>query len=327
MNQKMTERENLFHVLNRTGKAEWVPVAEDCYFTVAPAVIADRPDISDEKGGYDWFGMHWTYDKLAGACTPTLDHPRVISDITKWEEQMVLPDLEKIDWAAAAEKELEGLDREERALRVITESGPFERLWQLIGIEDSYMAMYDEPEAFKALIDVLSDFRIRIAAKVAEYYKPDLFLTMDDIGSAHSPLISMDMYREFIKPADAKLVKAITDLGMIPIYHSCGCMQVFVGDLVEIGSKVINPLQGGINDQEAVEAKYGDVVVFENCLDNLCSLPDTSEADIRAEVRRVIDLFGPKQNVILLPAGFLMPPENRAIIMDESRKYGGSPKA
>jgi uroporphyrinogen-III decarboxylase len=323
----MTERENLFHVLNRTGKAEWTPLAEDCYFSVCPSVTMDRPSYENPKSGCDWFGVHWTYDEAANAYTPSPGYPYVISDITKWEEQLVLPNLDALDWETAAEKDLKNLDRAEKALRIKTESGPFERLWQLYGIENTYTAMYDEPEAFKALIHVLADFRIRVAEKTAKYYKPDIYMTMDDIGGAFGPLISPRMYRELIKPADRKIVGAIGDLGMMPLYHSCGCIQAFMEDLVEMGAKIINPLQGGINDQIAIEAMYGDAVVFENCMDNnLICFETTKEEDIRAEVRRVIDIFWPKQNIIVLTP-YILPPKNFEIIIEEAGVYGGGPRA
>ena len=205
-------------------------------------------------------------------------------------------------------------------LRILTESGPFERLTHLTGYEEAFVSMYTEPDAFKELIGVLADFRMRLMEKIALHYKPDLIMTMDDLGSSTGPLLSIDMYRELIKPADSKVLKAIKDRGVYAIYHSCGHMQEFIEDLIEMGADMITPLQGGVNDHVYVQDKYGDRVVFEGCISSFVCMDHASEEDIRNEVRRVIDTFSAKKNYVL--STIMFNERNAEIIFDEGQKYG-----
>jgi hypothetical protein len=289
----MTERENLAHVLRRDGKARWLPIVDDCLQPLMSSPDMDRPVFGTD--GFDWFGCHWTHDPILRGYVQTPSCPFPLSDIGEWRKQVRFPDLDAPDWQTAAHEDLARFDRKNKMLFIKTESGPFERLHQLYGFENAFIAMYDEPEAFWELLDALTEFRIGLYHKIGRYYQPDLVIMMDDLGSGNGPLLSLDMYRTFIKPFDARIVEAIHRIGAFAVYHSCGNMQVFIQDLLEIGADVLHPFQGGINDQEKAEADYGNKVVFCNCLDNLVHLPETSEEALRQEMRRVMNLFWKKR--------------------------------
>ncbi len=313
----MTERENLLHVLKKTGHAKWAPIQSDCTLTLIPSPVGDRPEPGID--GYDWFGCHWTYDKIIQGFAQTPGHPLPLTDLSKWREQIVFPDLDMLDWETGTKRDLEGFDREDKALFIFTDSGPFERFFQLYGIAETYIALYEEPELFLEVMDALADFRIRLYNKFAEYYKPDIILTMDDLGSSRGPLMSLDCYRKFIKPFDKRVVQSIKNNDIFVLYHSCGCMEAFIGDLIEIGVDMINPLQGGINDQEKAEATYGDKVIFCGGLDNIVQLENITEDKLRDEMRRVLNLFWKKKNILVQIHTVIQ--KNTDILLDEARKY------
>ena len=287
---------------------------------VIPAPDRDRPD--NCRDGYDWFGCYWRFDNQTQGYVQPLDRPFPLTDLCKWREQVKFPDLDALDWEEGSRKDLEGHDASKYLLQIRTESGPFERLHQLYGFENAFIAMYDEPEAFLELMGALADFRIRLFRKIAQYYPADLMLTMDDLGSSRGPLMSLDMYRRFIKPFDARIIQALRDLGVFVVYHSCGSMEAFIPDIIEMGADIINPLQGGINDQKSVEAEYGDRIIVSNGLDNIVHLPSTTEDELRAEVRRVMDIFWEKKNLIVLPNSYV--PGYPDIILDEAKKFNMS---
>jgi len=314
----MTERENLFHVLKMTGKAQWAPIMTDCARILTPSPIGDRP-MPVGTNDYDWFGCHWSYDKELEGYMQTPGYPLPLTDLSKWKEQIKFPDLDALDWEAGAKSDLEGLDREKLALHIFTDSGAFERFSQLYGIAESYMALYEEPELCLEIMDALTDFRIRMYDKIATYYKPDMVVVMDDLGSSNGPLISLEMYREFIKPFDKKIIQSIHDNGIYVMYHSCGCVENFIEDLIEIGADAIHPLQGGVNDQEKIESLYGDKIAFCCCLDNLVHMDSSSEEDVRSEMRRVLNLFWDKKNIIVQPKSYI--PQNVKYLLDEARRF------
>jgi hypothetical protein len=307
------------HVIERTGKAQWIPVKEDCCLTIIPSAVHDRPTPVGVDGE-DWFGCKWYFlSDVRGYTMNPAESP--LKDITRWTEDVKFPNLDNYDWENSAKTDLKDFNRDEKILSVFQESGPFERLHQLMGFGEAFLAMYEQPDEFLELMDAITDFKVELAKKICEYYKPDLLMTMDDLGCNLGPLLSLDMYREFIKPFDKRVIQAIHEGGAKALYHSCGKMQDFTGDLIEIGADILHPFQGGINDQSAIQKKYGDKVLFEDCLDNaVIHDPKATEAQLRCEIRRVIDVFGSKRNYVMNTSALTK--ERQQILVDEARTYG-----
>lgn len=315
----LTQRENALRVIKRTEEyPEWIPVAEDCMWIMIPSVVYERPK---GEGGPDWFGCEWAWDEPTRGHTPLPGAEFVVQDITKWREQVTFPDIDAIDWEAAAEKDLKDFDRENKLLTVFWESGPFERSHHLLGFEEAFVAMYEEPEAYKELTEAITDWRIEAMKRCFAAYKPDLVFTHDDLGHAHAPFISIDFYREFIKPCHKRLFEAIHETGTLVLSHSCGCMEQYIGDLLEIGADILHPLQGGtVNNQMEVFEKYAGKAVFQSAFDPLIHEAKSTEEELRAEVRRVVDLFAPSRSLILDCAS--LGPGATEILYDEAVKYG-----
>ena len=101
--------------------------------------------------------------------------------------------------------------------------------------------------------------------------------------------------------------------------HSCGKMDNLAGDLVEIGADILNPVQN-FNDQAFLARTYGGKVAFDGGHDLCVNLPETTEEEIRAEVRRAIDIFAPTRSYFYTNSSVIK--KNQAIMTDEAKKYG-----
>jgi hypothetical protein len=63
--------------------------------------MGERPPLGVSEG-YDTWGVHLTAsDAAGGAFTPTPTVPPVLTDITRWREQVKFPDYDGVDWDAA----------------------------------------------------------------------------------------------------------------------------------------------------------------------------------------------------------------------------------
>ena len=69
-----------------------------------PVLLADvyQEHALYEGTGYDWWGQHWTYEPGVQGQMPTPGY-RVITDITKWQEEVKFPDLDAPDWEGDAQ--------------------------------------------------------------------------------------------------------------------------------------------------------------------------------------------------------------------------------
>lgn len=315
----LTERENADRVFGRAeGDPQWVPIVGIYNDLVFSSAVHERPT---EPVGQDWAGCNWVFDEECLGYAPDIHQPLLLQDICDWREVVRFPDLEAIDWADCAEKDLAEHDHENKYLCMFMETGPFERVQALMGLEEACVAMYDEPEELKALLGAITDFKVGIIRKLHEYYAPDAFFSQDDLGTAKGPMMSLEAYREFLKPCHKRIADAIHERDAIYIHHSCGWMDAFVPDLIDVGVDCINPVQP-MNDEKGLVEKFGDAVNFDVGI-GCTADPRATEEDVRAEVRRLFDLFGPTKRM-----SFMNFPTNAATInlvdvaMDEAIKYG-----
>jgi len=318
----LTEKENVLRVLQKTGTPEWVPINNDCFCVVSPSVDRDRP--LPGCNGKDWFGVSWVWDENCLGFAPDLHKPYLLEDITQWRDIVTFPDLDTIDWEAAAARDSADVDRENYLVYTITVSGCFERSHHLLGLDNAFMAMYDHPLEFKALIDALADFKVDFYNRMLTWYKPDIAIGMDDLGSATSPLISLDMYRTFLKPAHTRIGEVMRSHDCYYLYHSCGYMETFIDDLIDMGAQILHPIQP-CNDHKTIAKTYSDKLVFEVGASNAMNLESSTDEEIRAEVRRVIDEFAPYKSLVLtIMSSNAATADKMQVALDEAREYGGS---
>ncbi len=120
-------------------------------------------------------------------------------------------------------------------------------------------------------------------------YTFDCVAWPDDMGYRHSQFFSLEMYRELLKPAHKRACDWAHARGCKVHLHSCGDIEPFVPDLIEIGIDMLNPLEvkAGM-DPVKLKAAYGDRLAFHGGLNAL--LYETPGA-MWDEMRRVIPVM------------------------------------
>ena len=119
------------------------------------------------------------------------------------------------------------------------------------------------------------------------------------------------------------MAAAAHELGMHYMHHSCGYITPIVPDLVEIGVDSWHSVQP-MNDLKMLKETLGDKLVFAGCVDpQVTDKVDSTEEEIRADVRRVIDTLGKGGGLLCSSAVmFSTIPGVDGIIDDEGKKYG-----
>jgi uroporphyrinogen-III decarboxylase len=174
-----------------------------------------------------------------------------------------------------------------------------------MGFESALIAMAEEPEAVNDLLTAITDYKIKLIEKFAQYLKPDSFTFFDDIATERGLFISPATYRALIKPHHKRMVDTIKNCGMIPIQHTCGRAEDIIEDMVEIGIDAWNSVQPR-NDIAGLLKKYGDKICIEGGY-NTNGAPGfetATDAEIEAEVERCIKEYGPYKGYIFF--GFMM---------------------
>jgi hypothetical protein len=132
-----------------------------------------------------------------------------------------------------------------------------------------------------------------------------VFVTGTDFGAQSGPFISPKAYRELFQPYH----KAITawihqNTTWKTFIHSCGSVIRLLPDFIDSGFDILNPVQtsaAGMDPQE-LKATFGDRLVFwGGGIDTQQTLPFGTPAEIRAQVRERMQIFGKGGGFIFNP--------------------------
>ncbi len=247
----------------------------------------------------------------------------IIKDVENWKKELIIPDLDSIDWETE-KKEFEAQKDPSKMSLIIMEMGIFERFQQLLGFENALCAFYEYPDETDEILEALTQFKLDLLDKIMLYLNPDVIMYMDDLGTQRGPLISPDVWEKFIMKKDARIFKAIKDKGAKCIYHVCGKIDSFFDKIVAMGPDGYNSVQPS-NDTKMIKEKYGDKIILVVGIDNqgITNQPNVTEEAIRQEVRRAIDAFAPGGNYICGDTdGVCVVESALEVIVDEYEKYG-----
>ena len=334
----LTEKENYLRALN--GQIpEWIPsytFGKMPGSDIDPANVMVEPSIlcehRDNGGGKDHWGVEYiTSKETAGALIPkTWDY--ILDDITKWRDVIKAPSLEGIDWEDMAKKSVAKtrVNRDQSVLALNLHVGYFQNLMAFMGFEEGLMALYEEPEEVKALMEYLCDFYCTVCENIIDYINPDVITIMDDTASWKAPFISLDMYREFFLPYYDRQAKFGRDRGLPITFHNCGKCESFVDDMVNIGVKAWDPAQT-CNDLRAIKAKYQGKLTIMGGWDGNGRLleSDVTDEEVRQSVIDTIDMLAPNGGYVWC-GGFMSADPNdevinhkNAIVFQTVKEYGG----
>lgn len=287
-NKNLTPRENMLLAYSHQCP-EWIPNFRTDVCGRLPAEVLERAPGGPQGGtGTDWFGVHWrTVPGIAGATVDTTVPP-VLKDVTEWERTVRFPDLDAVDWKAAARRDASLYD-EKKVRYMSIFNGPFERLHALMGMVGANCAILEEPEATYALLTAITDYKIALIDRLTDYYPLDLVNLHDDWGHNTSTFLSPDTWRSMIKPHIKRIVDFVHDKGLYFDIHSCGYIEPLLPDMVEIGIDGWSSVQC-VNNVRDIICRYGDKICLTGGMDNR----EVRRADLTAE--EVHDLTGQRMD-------------------------------
>ncbi len=209
-------------------------------------------------------------------------------------------------------------------------AGVFERACWLCGFERILMGMAIEPEFTVKLFGIIhklqKDSSEVFYGAVGKYL--DMVQLGDDYGTQNGTFFSLDFYKEFIKPVNKSYIADIRQYTKAKIFlHSCGSIHSFLGDLIEDGVDIINPVQTrALNmEPERLKQDFGDKVVFHGAIDEQEILPFGSVSDVKKEVKHKIETLGKDGGYILAACHEIQndtPVENIIAMYESALEYG-----
>ena len=248
------------------------------------------PDYPSEllKG---WFDLEWLFVPTAGGATVKPGNP-MLEDMNDWEDVLVWPDLDSIDWQAVGRVNREYLDTpQSNEIHIL--SGSWERLMSLMDVSGAAMALIDEDQAdaLQRFLTKYTDFIIDYIGRLKNVCDVDGVLVHDDWGTQNGPFFSEETAREVLFPHLKRLVEYIHSQGMYYEQHSCGNCTKLAHLYVEAGVDLWWPQP--MNDFDKL-LEMAEGTRLHIAMDSPIS-PFATEEEARQAAREWFAAYGDKQ--------------------------------
>jgi uroporphyrinogen decarboxylase len=157
----------------------------------------------------------------------------------------------------------------------------------------------------------------------------DVVIEADDLAGQQALLLSPRSYRTLIKPRHQRLFSFIKDQAPVKIFfHSCGAVRPILGDFIDAGIDILNPVQisaAGMDLRE-LKAEFGrDVVFWGGGVDTQWVLGSGTPEQVREDVRRNIEALAPGGGFVFAAVHDIqanVPPENIVAMWQAWQEYG-----
>ena len=166
------------------------------------------------------------------------------------------------------------------------------------GLERSYEDLAIAPDVAEAILGHLFDYHYEVNRRTWELGqgKVELTYVAEDLGSQVSPLMSLEMYRRYLRPNQKKMADLARSYGIHIMYHTDGAARIFLPDLINVvGIEMLNPVQWRCPgmEREGLVRDFGDKIIFHGSIDNQQTLPFGSVQDVVNEVKESIEIYKP----------------------------------
>lgn len=204
----------------------------------------------------------------------------------------------------------------------------FEAACEMVGMEEFFLLIHDQPEVAHAILGKITGFMERTSELLFEKAGRhiDICFTGDDYGFQCGPMMSAPMFREFVRPYLQRMYDVGRRNGKLVMHHSCGSVAKWIPTFLEMGLNILEPIQvraAGMNPGELAPL-YGGKLCFHGSVDTQGTLPFGTVDDVRREVRERVETFRPYGGFTIAPSQHLMtdiPVENIAAMYEAAYEY------
>ena len=256
-------------------------------------------------------------------CFPYVeDYPQDFSDLDHQMGKVLWSALVHSPWDHAGEtgfyedlrkRVLHLREHTDKALMITCGCNLFEWGTFLRRMDHFLMDTYADPEHVQALVEQLMERHLKtleqVCAAVGDIV--DILRFGDDLGMDTGMFMSREKYRELFKPHHTRLNDYVhTHSKMKTFLHSCGSIYPIMGDLIEAGYDVINPVQTTAYqmDPAVLKKEFGnDITFWGGGCNTRTVLNRAAPREVYDYTRRMIDIFAPGGGFVFNQEHNIMP--------------------
>ncbi len=199
-------------------------------------------------------------------------------------------------------------------------AGIYERAYHILGFEELMLYIALKPKLVEELLDKITDYKIEIAKKTVEMgFK--IAHTGDDLGTQHGGFFSMEVFKNIILPRIKRHWEVFNKAGLPIMLHSCGDITKYIPSLIDIGLRILEPVQP-VMDLKYLKKEYGKDLIFFGGI-NTQKLPFLSPEEVATLTRDTIRILGKGGGYVIAPSQEIMndvPIENIKALLETIKR-------
>ncbi len=201
----------------------------------------------------------------------------------------------------------------------------------LFGMENTFLYLAGEKRKMGDFLDRLTELHMEKLSRILPPLKGavDVLVVGDDLGMQGGPQISPQTYKELFLPRHKRIYEHAKKLSGAAIFlHCCGGVYQLIPYLIEAGVEILNPVQTSARymEPERLKKEFGQNITFwGGGADTHRVLPYGTPKEVRDDVKRRIDVFGPGGGFVWSQVHNVMsdvPPANIEAMLEAAYQYG-----
>lgn len=199
----------------------------------------------------------------------------------------------------------------------------------LMGVEQAMMEIIDPDSPLQRFTDR------RVAVQLAQLERAleagrdriDFLWIGEDLGTQRGPIISMETYRQFIKPRHKKFVDLAKAWNIPVMIHCCGSSSWAFDEFLDLGISTVDTLQPEATNMAPayLKSRWGDRLAFHGCISTAGPVACGNVEDVRRNMRETLEIMMPGGGYCMSPTHCLQdnsPTENVVAMYEAAHEYG-----
>ncbi|MBU4198601.1 MAG: hypothetical protein KKG09_05780 [Verrucomicrobia bacterium] len=268
-------------------------------------------DITDPAAIRKYFGLDpyyqlWVPCPIPDSLQDRDEGQRLVKDMASYRQ--ILPQLYPTPALDSnTVKQLEGWAVQHRkgdCVVWLTLEGFFWFPRRLFGIEEHLYAFYDQPELMHTINRDLAAYNLRVLDEFCAVLRPDFMSFAEDMSYNHGPMISRELFDNFMAPYYRRIVPALRERDIVCFIDSDGLIDNLIPWYAEVDVDGFFPLERQAGVDLACLRQRHPRVRFLGGFDKM--VMHKGEAEIRREFERLLPVM--RQGGFLVSMDHQTPP-------------------
>jgi uroporphyrinogen decarboxylase len=227
-------------------------------------------------------------------------------------------EIEAYNWPKPTELSFESIRKSrannpDKAIIAHISHGGYFKATHMRGMENFMMDLGADPELAGTIIRKVNEYTFpaieRLCREAGDAF--DIFYIADDFCTTSGPLVSPDMFREYIQPYLRRYAEIVHAHGKKILLHTCGSTRRLLPDIIAAGIDLMEPVQTSAAGMgvEGLKQDFGNKMTFYGGIDLITVLSKGTPADVRAEVLKNFRVLGKNGGYIVGPGHTYIQPD------------------